>query len=60
MDEIKAHNDDHPEEPLLGVLGCELNVVENRFEKTRKDYGYAMVFFGKEQKRIPQFDQALL
>ena len=50
MDEIKAHNDHHPEEPLLGVLGCELNVVENRFEKTRKDYGYAMVFLAKNKR----------
>ena len=50
MDEIKVHNNNHPEEPLLGVLGCELNVVENRFEKTRKDYGYAMVFLAKNKR----------
>lgn len=50
MDEIKVHNENHPDEPLLGVLGCELNVVENRFEKTRKDYGYAMVFLAKNKR----------
>ncbi|MCH8554467.1 MAG: DNA polymerase III subunit alpha, partial [Schleiferiaceae bacterium] len=35
--------------PLKAILGCELNVCQNRLDKNTKDNGYATVFLAKNQ-----------
>ncbi len=37
-------------EPLLPIIGCELNVCRDRLDKSNKDNGYQVVFIAKNKK----------
>lgn len=37
------------EQPLKGIIGCEVNICRNRLDKTNKDNGYAVVLLAKNK-----------
>jgi DNA polymerase-3 subunit alpha len=53
---VAAHNKSNPENPIKGIVGCELAMVENRHNKELKDLGYPVVLLGQKQNRISQLD----
>ena len=47
---VAAHNKSHPENPIKGVIGCELAMVENCLNKKIKDLGYPIVLLAKNKQ----------
>ena len=49
---VKNYNDSlaNQNEKIKPILGCELNVCENRLDKSYKDDGYQIVFLAKNKK----------
>jgi len=47
---VAAHNKSHPENPIKGVIGCELAMVEDCLNKKTKDLGYPIVLLAKNKK----------
>lgn len=43
-----------PFEPIKPIVGCSMYVCENHLDRSHKDNGYQMVFFGKKQNRLRQ------
>ena len=46
---VAAHNKSNPENPIKGIVGCELAMVENRHNKKVKDLGYPVVLLAKNK-----------
>jgi len=47
---VAAHNKSHPENPIKGVIGCELAMVEDCLNKKIKDLGYPIVLLAKNKQ----------
>ena len=47
---VAAHNKSHPENPIKGVVGCELAMVEDCLNKKIKDLGYPIVLLAKNKQ----------
>ncbi len=44
-------NGENPTDQIIKpIVGCELNICENRLDKTRKDNGYQVVFLAKNKR----------
>jgi DNA polymerase-3 subunit alpha len=47
---VAAHNKSHPENPIKGVIGCELAMVEDCLNKKIKDLGHPIVLLAKNKQ----------
>ena len=47
---VQQHNKVHPEETIKGIVGCELQIAEDRLNKNVKDNGYQVVLLAKNKK----------
>lgn len=47
---VQQHNRAHPEQPLKGIVGCELQVTHDRLNKSTKDNGYSLVLLAKNKQ----------
>lgn len=47
---VQQHNKAHPDKPLKGIVGCELQVTSDHRNKSTKDNGYQLVLLAKNKK----------
>ena len=47
---VQQHNRAHPDQPLKGIVGCELQLTSDRLNKSTKDNGYQLVLLAKNKK----------